>query len=100
MEVGYSYFGITSGLSVILPQSEHASEPGLWPGKVQKHDFRVFLHSFKDDFAAIWGDVEVTNVEVGSEVGQLPLGACIQIDQPEIFMLNLSPQENERSSST
>jgi hypothetical protein len=59
----------------------------------------VFLHSVKGNFTAIWGDVEVTNVEVGSELGQPPLGARLQVDQPEILMLNLSSQEHKRSSS-
>ena len=53
------------------------------------------LHSFEDNFATVWGDVKVLNVEVRSEVGQLPLGARLQIDEPEIFMLNVSSQLNE-----
>ena len=33
------------------------------------------------------------------EVGQLPLGARLQVDEPEILMLNLSSQEHECPSS-
>src|SRR6058998_121238 len=48
---------------------------------------------------AIRRDVKVANVEVRSEVGQLPLGAGLQVDEPEILMLNLSSQEDESPSS-
>jgi Sodium:dicarboxylate symporter family len=89
---------IRPGRRLSFCNQRQASESGLRPGEVQKHDFRVFLHSFKDNFVAIWGDVEVAYVEVGSEVGQLPLGACLQVDPPEILMLNLSSQEHECSS--
>src|ERR1700726_2385806 len=72
---------------------------GLWPGEIQQHYIRALLHSFENNFAAVWGDVEVSNVEVGSEVGQLPLGARLQVDEPEILMLDLSSQEHECPSS-
>ena len=61
-------------LPVILPQSEANSKPrlrgnqGLWLGEVQQHHIRTLLYSFEDDFTAIWRDVEVANVEVGSEM--------------------------------
>ena len=76
--------------------------PGLKPDygrEIQQHHIGALLHSFEDNFAAVWRDVEVANVEVGSEVGQLPLGARLQVDEPEILMLNLSSQEHECSSS-
>jgi hypothetical protein len=57
------------------------------------------LHPFEDNPAAIWGDVEVANVKVRSEFGQLPLGARLEVDEPEILVLNLSSQEQECSSS-
>jgi hypothetical protein len=63
--------------------------------EVQQHDIRALLHSFDYHFTAVWGDVEVAYVEVGGEIGQLPLGTCLQIDEPEIFMSNLSSQEHE-----
>ena len=72
--------------------------PGRVPspsGEIEQHHIRTLLHSFEDDFAAVRGDVEVANVEVGSEVGQLPLGAVLQVDEPEILVLNLSSQEHE-----
>ena len=59
----------------------------------------MFLHSFKNNFTAVWGDIEVANVEVGRKVGQLPLSARLQVDEPEILMLNLSSQEDEPPSS-
>ena len=72
---------------------------GLWSGEIQQHHIRMLLRSFKDNFAAVWRDVEVANVEVGSEVGQLPLGARLKVDEPEILMLDLSSQEHECPSS-
>src|SRR5882762_3306458 len=68
---------------------------GLWLGEVQQHHIRTLLHSFEDDFTAIWRDVEVANVEVGSEMSQLLLGAGLHVDQPKILMLNLSSQKHE-----
>ena len=44
-------------------------EAGLSPGEIQQHDLRALLHSFADNFTAVWGDVDVANVKVRSEVG-------------------------------
>jgi hypothetical protein len=44
---------------------------------------------------AVWRDIEVPNVKVGREVGQLPLSTRLQVDEPEILMLNFSSQEND-----
>jgi len=53
-------------------------EAGLPSGEIQQHHIRGLLHSFEDNFTSVWGDVEVANVEVGSEVSQLPLDARLQ----------------------
>ena len=74
-------------------------EAGLWPGKIQQHNIGALLRSFEDNFTAVWRDVEVANVEVGTDIGQPPLGARIQVDDPKILMLNLSSQEHETPSS-
>ena len=68
---------------------------GLSSGEIQQRHIRALLHSFEDNFTTIRRDVEVANVEVGSEVSQLPLDARLQVDEPEVFMLNLSSQEHE-----
>src|SRR6202158_2985199 len=73
--------------------------PGLWSREIELHHIRALLHSFEDNFTAVWGDVEVSNVEVGSEIGQLPLGACVQVDEAEVIVLNLASQEHECPSS-
>jgi len=70
-------------------------EAGLSSGEIQQRPIGALLHSFEDNFTTIRRDVEVANVEVGSEVGQLPLGARLQVDEPEVFMLYLSSQEHE-----
>jgi hypothetical protein len=44
-------------------------EAELWSGKIQEHHIRTFLYSFEDNFVAVWGDVEVSNVEFWREVG-------------------------------
>ena len=74
-------------------------EDELWPGQIQQDYVRALLHPFEDDFTTVRGDVEVANVKVGREVGQLPLGARLEVDEPEILMLNVSSQEHERLSS-
>jgi len=87
-----SLTGITEGLPVILPQSEANSKPrlrgnqGLWLGEVQQHHILTLLHSFEDDFTTIWRDVEVANVEVGSEMVRAGRGVMRQ-------MSNLSARE-------
>src|ERR1700682_6317596 len=73
-------------------------EAGLASGEIQQRHIRALLHSFEDNFTTIRRDVEVANIEVGSEFGQLPLGARLQVDEPEVFMSNLSSQEHECSS--
>ena len=55
---------------------------GLWSGEIQQHNIRALLHSFEDNFTAVWGDIEVANVEIGSELGQLPLDAGVKFDRP------------------
>src|SRR5207249_5623064 len=45
----------------------------------------------------IRGDIEVANVEVGSQVSQLPFGARVEGDEPEILMLDLSRSEEHTS---
>jgi hypothetical protein len=64
-------------------------------GKIKQNYIRVSLHSFQNYFAAIPGNVKVANVEVGSEVGQLALCARLQVNEPEILMLDFSSQINE-----
>ena len=65
----------------------------MW--EIQEHHIRALLHSFEDNFAAIRGDVEVANIEVRREVRQLPFRACLEVDDPEILVLNFSSQKNE-----
>ena len=59
-------------------------EARLWPGKIQQHNIGTLLRSFEDNFTAAWRDVEVANVEVETDIGQLPLGARNQVDDPKI----------------
>src|SRR5258708_14495614 len=72
---------------------------GFRAGEIQEHHIREALHSVEYNFTCVWRDVEVANVEVCSEVGQLALLPRLQVDQPEILVLNLSAQEHQRSSS-
>ncbi len=65
------------------------ADDGLWegsaavnrliPGEIQQYYIRVLLHSFEDDFTAVWGNVERANIEVGREVGQLLFGTGFQV---------------------
>jgi hypothetical protein len=50
-------------------------EAGLWSAEIQQYYIGAILHSFEDNLTAVWRDVEVANVEIESEIGQLPLGA-------------------------
>ena len=57
--------------------------PGNWLrlGKLDEHDLRMFLHSFQNHFAAIRGNVEVADVEVGRKIRQLPLRAGFGVNR-------------------
>lgn len=59
----------------------------------------MVLHSFKDDRAAVGGNIKTPNVEVCGDLGQLALGAGFQINEPEILVLNVTAQEDERAPS-
>jgi hypothetical protein len=63
-------------------------EAGLWPGRIQQHHIRAFLLSLEDNFTTIGGNVRIADVEVASDAGQLPCGARVQVDEPEVLMLN------------
>jgi hypothetical protein len=65
----------------------------LW--QIQQHQIGTLLHSFQYNFATVWGDVKVLHVEAGRKVGQLPLDTRIKINPPQIFMLNVSSQEDK-----
>jgi hypothetical protein len=61
-----------------------------WLGEVQQHHIRLFLHTFESDFVAIRGNIEIADIEVGRQVRQLSLSAGLEIDEPEILMLNFA----------
>ncbi len=42
----------------------------------------MLLQSLQNNFLAVGGDVEIANVEIGSQIGQLALGAGFQIPRP------------------
>lgn len=71
----------------------------LWPRQIEECDVGEILDSLEDDFVAVWGDVEIANVEVWREVGQLALGARVEVNEPEILVLNFTAQENERAAT-
>jgi hypothetical protein len=85
--------------AIRLIETSAAAEAGLWSGEIEQHHLGALLHAFEDNFTAVSRNVKVANVEAGREVGQLPLGACLQVDEPEILMLNLSSQEHQCPSS-
>ena len=66
--------------------------------KIQQGDVRALLLSLENNFMAVCGNVKVANIEVGRQVGQLALGACLEVDEPEILMLNLASQNHESPS--
>src|SRR5580658_5226871 len=68
-------------------------------GQIQQHHIRVFLHSLEHNLTPVRRNVEVANVEIGGEVGQLSLRARFQVDEPEILVLNLSSQQHQRPSA-
>ncbi len=52
----------------------------LFSPEFQQHHIGVFLDTFENNVAAVWRNVEIANVEIGGEVGQLALGARLQVD--------------------
>ena len=59
----------TTVMQVLKQRCALGFKDELWTGKIQQHHIRVLLHSFEDDLAAVRGDVEGADIEVGSEVG-------------------------------
>src|SRR5690348_7923225 len=72
----------------------------LSPWHIQQHHIRTLFHSFKNRLMAVRGNIKITNIEIGWEVGQLALVAGFQIDKPKILVLNISAEKDERLSST
>ena len=68
----------------------------LLTGKIEKGDVGALLDTFKDQFVGVGGDVEVANVEVGGEIGELALDAGFEVDEPKIFVLDFAAEEDER----
>src|SRR5882762_7836221 len=58
-------------------KSRFRNNQRLWSGEIQQLHIGALLHSLKDNFTPIWRDVEVADVKVTSEVGQLPLGPSL-----------------------
>jgi hypothetical protein len=57
------------------------------------------MHAIEHYLAAVTGDVEVFDDEVATRVREPPLGPSFEIDEPEILVLDLSAQHDERASS-
>jgi hypothetical protein len=68
------------------PPSDNLSRPG----KFHQHHIRVLFHSFENNVAAVRRNVEVANVEISGQLGQLSLDSRLQVHHPEILMLDLS----------
>ena len=78
-----------------LPRLGETAGSGLW--EIEECDVGEILDSFEDDFVAVWGNIKIANVEVWSEVAQLAFGARVEVNEPEILVLNFTAQENERT---
>ena len=52
----------------------------LGSGEIQQCYLRTILHSFENEFLAVWRQIKVANVEVRRQVGQLLLSASLQVD--------------------
>jgi hypothetical protein len=63
----------------------------LWPRKIHHDHIGALDRSFESNLATVRGDVEVARIEVWREVCQLPLLAGLQIDEPEVLVLHVSP---------
>jgi hypothetical protein len=57
---------------------------------IDQPDVGVLAHAIEDDLPAVGSEVEVTNREVQTEVGQLAFGPVFEIDEPEVLVLDLS----------
>src|SRR5882757_7534044 len=80
-------------------RTSHGIVRWLAPWKVEQNDFGMLLGALENELASVWREVEVANIEVGREVGQGALRACVKVDEPEIFVFNLTLQKHERLSS-
>ena len=74
-------------------------ESRLWPGQIKKNDIRLLLNSFENNVTAVRGDVEIANIKIDGQVGNLPFGTRIEVNRPEILMLNIASQEHQGPSA-
>jgi hypothetical protein len=44
----------------------------LWSMEIHQYHLGMLLHSFEDDFRAVFGNVEVANIKVRREISLLP----------------------------
>jgi hypothetical protein len=69
-----------SALDATLTKNRGPSKQLSRPGKVYQDHVRMLLHSLENNVLPVGRDVEVADVEVGCDVGQLALHARLQID--------------------
>src|SRR5436305_439007 len=67
--------------------------------KFQEHDIRTLLNAFQYNLTPVRRKIKFPNVEIGREPGQLPLRTGLEINQPEVFVLYLSSEQNQRAAS-
>ena len=64
----------------------------------EQDDIGLLLHLLQNKLTPVWGDIEVSHLEVWSEIGQLVLDARVQVDQPQILVLEIASRNDERPS--
>jgi len=62
--------------------------------EIQKYHIRVLLYPFEDRISAISGDIEVSNVKLRRQMSKLLRLAGLQVDSPQVLMLNRALQRH------
>src|SRR5713226_5340394 len=108
--------GTCAGTTTLLSSASfwitgRQSRPG--PGEVEsrsigignivtfdQHDIRVLLYAIEHDLAVIGRHIEVTDDNVAIETSETTLRSRLEIDEPEVFVLDFPAQHNERVTSS
>lgn len=74
-------------------------ETRSWSREINQFYIRALLYPFEDNFMSVLRDIEILNIEIRREIGQLSFDTCVQVNEPEILVLEPSSEGDERVSA-
>src|SRR5215467_6621453 len=87
------------GASMTVPRDEVKTEINASRRSLDENNVRLLLDLLDHDFTPVGRHVEISKGEIRREVRELPLSARFEIDRPEILLVHIAAQEDERPLS-